>query len=139
MKMLWELVSIGRMSLKNRLAVAPMTRDRSTPEGVPTNVNATYYAQRAAFGLIVTEGTQPSDDGQGYLLTPGIYTDDQVAGLEEGDGSSSCRRRQCLHPAHARWSHRSSVEHTARTSAGCAVTGSACWNDAHGSRATGDA
>jgi N-ethylmaleimide reductase len=80
MEKLWEPVAIGRMSLKNRLAMAPMTRDRSTPEGVPTNVNATYYAQRAAFGLIVTEGTQPSDDGQGYLLTPGIYNDDHVAG-----------------------------------------------------------
>jgi N-ethylmaleimide reductase len=80
METLWEPVSIGRMSLKNRLAMAPMTRDRSTPEGVPTTVNAKYYAQRAALGLIVTEGTQPSDDGQGYLLTPGIYTDDQVAG-----------------------------------------------------------
>jgi N-ethylmaleimide reductase len=80
MEKLWERVAIGRMSLKNRLAMAPMTRDRSTPEGVPTKMNATYYAQRAALGLIVTEGTQPSDDGQGYLLTPGISTDDQVAG-----------------------------------------------------------
>ncbi len=68
------------MSLKNRLAMAPMTRDRSTPAGVPTALNATYYAQRSTFGLIVTEGTQPNDDGQGYLLTPGIYTDDQIAG-----------------------------------------------------------
>jgi N-ethylmaleimide reductase len=68
------------MTLKNRLAMAPMTRDRSTPEGVPTEVNATYYGQRASFGLIVTEGTQPSEDGQGYLLTPGIYTQPQIAG-----------------------------------------------------------
>jgi len=68
------------MSLKNRLAMAPMTRDRATPEGVPTASNATYYAQRAPFGLIVTEGTQPSDDGQGYLLTPGIYTEEQIVG-----------------------------------------------------------
>jgi N-ethylmaleimide reductase len=68
------------MSLKNRLAMAPMTRNRSTPEGVPTPSNATYYAQRSAFGLIVTEGTQPSEDGQGYLLTPGIYTDEQILG-----------------------------------------------------------
>ena len=80
MDKLWEPVLIGRMSLKNRLAMAPMTRDRSTPAGVPTTLNATYYAQRSALGLIVTEGTQPSDDGQGYLLTPGIYTEDQIAG-----------------------------------------------------------
>jgi len=80
MEKLWEPVTIGRITLKNRLAMAPMTRDRSTPEGVPTEVNATYYGQRAAFGLIVTEGTQPSEDGQGYLLTPGIYTQEQIDG-----------------------------------------------------------
>ena len=77
---LWESITIGDILLKNRLAMAPMTRDRSTPEGVPTGSNAEYYAQRASTGLILTEGTQPSDDGQGYLLTPGIYTDEHVAG-----------------------------------------------------------
>ncbi len=41
---------------------------------------ATYYGQRASFGLIVTEGTQPSEDGQGYLFTPGIYRQDQIDG-----------------------------------------------------------
>ncbi|GAA2254441.1 alkene reductase [Streptomyces ruber] len=60
--------------------MAPMTRNRSTPEGVPTELNAEYYAQRASHALIVTEGTQPSADGQGYLLTPGIHTEEQVAG-----------------------------------------------------------
>jgi len=60
--------------------MAPMTRDRSTPSGAPWELNATYYAQRASMGLIITEGTQPSDDGQGYLLTPGIYTDEHIAG-----------------------------------------------------------
>ncbi len=57
-----------------------MTRARSTPGGVPTEMNAKYYAQRASMALIITEGTQPSDDGQGYPLTPGIYRDDQIAG-----------------------------------------------------------
>jgi N-ethylmaleimide reductase len=80
MEKLWEPVKIGQMALKNRLAMAPMTRSRSTPEGVPTEMNATYYGQRASCGLIVTEGTQPSEDGQGYLLTPGIYTPEQIAG-----------------------------------------------------------
>jgi N-ethylmaleimide reductase len=60
--------------------MAPMTRDRSTPEGAPTKLNAMYYAQRASCGLIITEGAQPSADGQGYILTPGIYTDAQIAG-----------------------------------------------------------
>jgi 2,4-dienoyl-CoA reductase-like NADH-dependent reductase (Old Yellow Enzyme family) len=72
MDRLWEPVSLGRITLPNRLAMAPMTRDRSTPSGTPTHLNARYYAQRASVGLIVSEGTQPSDDGQGYLLTPGM-------------------------------------------------------------------
>ncbi|WP_258724752.1 alkene reductase [Cellulomonas sp. NS3] len=77
---LWQPVTVGGVTLPHRLAMAPMTRDRSTPEGVPTELNATYYAQRASLGLLITEGTQPSEDGQGYLLTPGLHTDEQVAG-----------------------------------------------------------
>jgi NADH:flavin oxidoreductase / NADH oxidase family len=60
--------------------MAPMTRSRATAQGVPTELNAEYYAQRASMALIISEGTQPSDDGQGYLFTPGMYTDDQVIG-----------------------------------------------------------
>jgi N-ethylmaleimide reductase len=60
-----------------------MTRSRATPEGVPTALNAEYYAQRASTALVITEGTQPSDDGQGYLSTPGIYTDEHVAGWRQ--------------------------------------------------------
>jgi len=60
--------------------MAPMTRSRSSPDGTPTSLNAEYYAQRAAFGLIVTEGAQPSAVGHGYLLTPGIYDERQIAG-----------------------------------------------------------
>jgi 2,4-dienoyl-CoA reductase-like NADH-dependent reductase (Old Yellow Enzyme family) len=77
---LWQPVRAGDIHLPHRLAMAPMTRDRSTPEGVPTELNAEYYAQRASNALIITEGTQPSADGQGYLLTPGMYTGEQVAG-----------------------------------------------------------
>lgn len=80
MKNLWTSFKLGSVTLANRVVMAPMTRDRSTPEGVPTQMNAEYYAQRASNGLIITEGTQPSDDGQGYLLTPGIYRDDQIKG-----------------------------------------------------------
>jgi N-ethylmaleimide reductase len=77
---LWNPIDVGDIPLPHRLAMGPMTRDRSTLEGVPTELNATYYAQRASTALIITEGTQPSEDGQGYLLTPGIYTDEQIAG-----------------------------------------------------------
>ena len=77
---LWTPHVVGAMSLPHRLIMAPMTRDRSTQEGVPTELNAEYYAQRASHALIITEGTQPSADGQGYLLTPGIHNDEHVAG-----------------------------------------------------------
>ncbi len=78
--MLWAPTTVGRLELRHRLAMAPMTRSRATPEGVPTEQNARYYAQRASLGLLISEGTQPSADGQGYTLTPGIYDDAQVAG-----------------------------------------------------------
>jgi N-ethylmaleimide reductase len=74
---------VGALRLPHRLVMAPMTRARSGPDGVPTQMNAEYYAQRASMALIITEGTQPSDDGQGYPLTPGIYRDDHVAGWRQ--------------------------------------------------------
>lgn len=77
---LWEPVTVGRMRLPQRLAMAPMTRSRANPDGTPGALAAEYYAQRASMGLLITEGTQPSDDGQGYLCSPGIYTAAQVAG-----------------------------------------------------------
>lgn len=73
-------VRVGKTTLTNRLVMAPMTRSRAQPDGTPGHSAAQYYGQRASVGLIVTEGTQPSDDGQGYLTTPGIYTDAHVAG-----------------------------------------------------------
>ena len=73
-------VHVGRYTLPNRLVMAPMTRSRAAFDGTPGELATEYYAQRASLGLIVTEGTQPSDDGQGYLTTPGIYTPAHVAG-----------------------------------------------------------
>lgn len=77
---LWSPLQVGALHLPHRLVMAPMTRARSTLDGVPTAMNARYYAQRASMALIISEGTQPCDDGQGYALTPGIYRDDHVAG-----------------------------------------------------------
>lgn len=77
---LWQPIRAGELQLPHRLAMAPMTRDRSNERGVPGEMNARYYAQRASTALIITEGTQPSADGQGYLLTPGIYSDEHVGG-----------------------------------------------------------
>jgi 2,4-dienoyl-CoA reductase-like NADH-dependent reductase (Old Yellow Enzyme family) len=83
MKPIFAPVRVGRYTLQNRLAMAPMTRSRAEVDGTPGAMTAEYYAQRASIGLIVTEGTQPSEDGQGYLTTPGIYTDAHVAGWKK--------------------------------------------------------
>jgi N-ethylmaleimide reductase len=77
---LWTPVRVGAIELPHRLGMAPMTRDRSAFDGTPTPLNVEYYAQRASMGLLITEGTQPSADGQGYLLTPGVHAEDHVAG-----------------------------------------------------------
>jgi N-ethylmaleimide reductase len=60
--------------------MAPLTRDRAGPRQTPTALMVEYYAQRAGAGLIVTEATQISAEGQGYLDTPGVYSDEQIAG-----------------------------------------------------------
>lgn len=83
MSKLFTPVNLGHYTLKNRLVMAPMTRSRANAGGTPNELAALYYAQRASIGLIIAEGTQPSEDGQGYLMTPGIYTDDHVAGWKK--------------------------------------------------------
>lgn len=80
---LFNPVCVGRHTLANRLVMAPMTRSRAKVDGTPGDLAAEYYRQRASVGLIVTEGTQPSEDGQGYLTTPGIHTDAHVAGWKK--------------------------------------------------------
>jgi len=77
---LFDPLRIGDIAAANRIAMAPLTRDRAGPGQVPTPLMATYYRQRASAGLIVSEGTQISAEGQGYLDTPGIYSDAQIAG-----------------------------------------------------------
>jgi N-ethylmaleimide reductase len=84
---LWTPTSLGAIELAHRLAMAPMTRDRSRPDGVPTDLNREYYRQRASMALIITEGTQPSDDGQGYLRPRGIHTEPHIAGWQEVTGA----------------------------------------------------
>jgi N-ethylmaleimide reductase len=80
MTTLFDPVHFGSIAAANRIVMAPLTRDRAGPHQVPTPLMATYYAQRASAGLIVSEGTQISAEGQGYLDTPGIYSPEQVAG-----------------------------------------------------------
>ena len=77
---LYDPMEIGSMTLANRIVMAPLTRNRAGSGGVPQDIAVEYYRQRAGFGLIVTEGTQPSAVGQGYLNTPGMHSEEQVAG-----------------------------------------------------------
>jgi len=79
MSQLFTAVRVGRYHLKNRLVMAPMTRSRADDAGVQGGLVATYYAQRAGAGLIVSEATNVSAMGRGYVRTPGIFTDAQVA------------------------------------------------------------
>lgn len=70
---------LGSLTLKNRFVMAPMTRSRAGAGNVATDLMRTYYAQRASAGLIITEGTQVSPQGVGYIDTPGIHSPEQVA------------------------------------------------------------
>jgi N-ethylmaleimide reductase len=82
-KDLFSPVTLGSISLKNRIVMAPLTRNRAGEGGVPQAMNVTYYEQRASAGLIVTEATPISPMGHGYPALPGIYTDAQVAGWKK--------------------------------------------------------
>ena len=83
MKSLFEPTQVGAIHLANRIVMAPLTRNRA-PGALPTALMATYYTQRAdpktGAGLIVTEATAISHQGQGYSDVPGIWSAEQVAG-----------------------------------------------------------
>lgn len=81
--MLFDTYRLGRYMLHNRAVMAPMTRNRATAEHVPTPLMATYYAQRATLGLLITEGTSPSPDGLGYARIPGMFSEAHIAAWQE--------------------------------------------------------
>ncbi len=76
---LFDPLDLAGLQLPNRIIMAPLTRLRGTPEHVPTPVIAEYYAQRASFGLIISEGTPVSPQGVGYAQVPGIWREEQIA------------------------------------------------------------
>ncbi|MEO7986683.1 MAG: alkene reductase [Gemmatimonadales bacterium] len=77
---LFSPVRLGRLVLPNRIVMAPMTRSRASAGGVPGPLAATYYAQRASAGLIISEAAHVAPEGIGYPNTPGIHSDRQLAG-----------------------------------------------------------
>lgn len=81
---LFAPLSLGGLILKNRIALPPLTRSRSSQPGdVPNALMTTYYRQRATAGFMITEGTQIEPRGQGYAWTPGIYSREQIAGWQQ--------------------------------------------------------
>lgn len=78
--MLFKKHLLGKTELPNRIVMPPMTRSRAAKGDVATPLMAEYYQQRSSAGLIISEGTQISRQGQGYAWTPGIYTPEQIAG-----------------------------------------------------------
>jgi N-ethylmaleimide reductase len=80
---LFTSTTLGSLTLANRMVMAPMTRNRADLAGVATTLMATYYAQRADAGLIISESIPVSAQGVGYPCTPGLYTDEQVQGWRQ--------------------------------------------------------
>jgi N-ethylmaleimide reductase len=80
MTSLFDPIRVGDLDLANRIVMAPLTRNRAAAGQVPSDLAVAYYRQRASAGLIITEASQISPEGQGYLDTPGIYSAGQVAG-----------------------------------------------------------
>lgn len=80
---LFSQYRMGDLALPNRIVMAPMTRNRAGDSDVPVSLTVTYYVQRASAGMIITEGSQVSPQGVGYVHTPGIYSLAQVAGWKK--------------------------------------------------------
>jgi N-ethylmaleimide reductase len=78
-ELIFAAFQLGKLTLQNRVVMAPMTRSRA-PGGVPNAAMATYYGLRATAGLIITEGTSPSPNGLGYARIPGMYNEEQARG-----------------------------------------------------------
>ncbi|MGF9563799.1 alkene reductase [Neorhizobium sp. JUb45] len=82
MASLFDPITVGYIALENRVAMAPLTRNRS-PQAIPNNLNAVYYEQRATAGLIITEGTPVTQQGQGYADVPGLYLPQAIEGWKK--------------------------------------------------------
>jgi N-ethylmaleimide reductase len=80
---LFSPIKVGSIALKNRIVMAPLTRNRAGEGNVPQDINVTYYEQRATAGLIITEATPISEMGHGYPATPGIHSEAQVKGWKK--------------------------------------------------------
>ncbi|MET0334843.1 MAG: alkene reductase [Rhizobacter sp.] len=80
---LFQPIKLGRIELANRMAMAPLTRNRAAGGNLPSPLADDYYSQRASVGLVIAEATQVSETAQGYDATPGLHTEEQIAGWKK--------------------------------------------------------
>ncbi|WP_310462604.1 alkene reductase [Sphaerotilus sp.] len=117
--MLFEPVSVRTLTLRNRTVMSPMTRSRAVEASTPNALMATYYAQRATAGLIVTEGTSPSPNGLGYARIPGLFNAAQVAGWKLVTDAVHAQGGKIV----IQFMHTGRVTHVANLPAGAEVVG----------------
>ncbi|MBD9391421.1 alkene reductase [Acidovorax sp. ACV01] len=135
--MLFEAFSLRATPLSNRTVMSPLTRSRASDSNTANSLMATYYAQRASAGLIITEGTSPSPNGLGYARIPGLFNDAQVQGWKLVTDAVHAKGGKIV----VQLMHTGRVSHQANLPAGAEVLGPSpetcpgeMWTDAQGSQ-----
>jgi len=135
---LFDTYTLGTTALSNRIVMSPMTRSRAVDHNIPNALMATYYAQRATAGLIITEGVSPSANGLGYARIPGLFNAEQVAGWRLVTDAVHAKGGKIV----VQFMHCGRVAHQANLPAGARVVGPSAdvcpgemWTDASGMQA----
>jgi N-ethylmaleimide reductase len=135
--MLFEAFSLRATQLSNRTVMSPLTRSRAADNNTPNSLMATYYAQRASAGLIITEGTSPSPNGLGYARIPGLFNDAHVQGWKLVTDAVHAKGGKIV----VQLMHTGRVSHQANLPAGAEVLGPSpetcpgeMWTDTQGSQ-----
>lgn len=135
--MLFDPFQLRKVQLANRLVMSPLTRSRAVHENTANALMATYYAQRASAGLIITEGTSPSPNGLGYARIPGLYSSQHVAGWKLVTDAVHAKGGRIV----VQLMHTGRVGHQVNLPAGAEVLGPSAepclgemWTDAQGSQ-----
>ena len=135
--MLFEPFQLRTMQIANRLVMSPLTRSRAVHDNTANALMATYYAQRAAAGLIITEGTSPSPNGLGYARIPGLFQSTHVSGWKLVTDAVHAKGGRIV----VQLMHTGRVSHQANLPAGAEVLGPSpeicpgeMWTDAQGSQ-----
>ncbi|MFZ2407224.1 MAG: alkene reductase [Methylobacter sp.] len=135
--MLFDTFSLRATKLNNRAVMSPLTRSRAVDNNTPNSLMATYYAQRASAGLIITEGTSPSPNGLGYARIPGLFNEAQVQGWKLVTDAVHAKGGKIV----VQLMHTGRVSHMANLPAGAEVLGPSSetcpgemWTDTQGSQ-----